>query len=120
MRGLGLRLCWRRNFNDLPARAERGRQNMLKHRPWLRGRIGSVENLIHSHLCSTKDGEATTGQLARAVYANPIFDWANNRLREKGEPLPKIKSWMYARIRLAAPTFADRLAAGEGVKAFAG
>jgi hypothetical protein len=112
------RFCWARNFNDLPARAERGRQNMLKYRPWLRGRIGSVENRIHTYLCMAKDGEATTGELARAVYCNPIFDWTRNRMREKGEPIPKLKSWQYARIRLAAPAFADRVGGGRGRKGY--
>jgi len=65
-----------------------------------------------------KDGEATTGELARAVYADPIFDWQRNRLRDKSEQIPKLRSWQYARIRLAAPTFADRVGGGRGRKGF--
>jgi hypothetical protein len=63
-----------------------------------------------------KDGEATTGELARAVYANPVFDWQRNRLRDKGEQIPKLRSWQYARIRLAAPTFADLVPGTPGAK----
>jgi hypothetical protein len=61
-----------------------------------------------------KDQEATTGELARAVYANPVFDWRNHRIRKEGEQLPKIVSWQYQRIRLAAPTFADKVGGGRG------
>jgi hypothetical protein len=71
---------------------------MRKHQPWLRGKIGYVERLIYGHLIGAKGHEASTGELARAIYQNPIFDWShgsNGRMREKGEPIPKLKSWQY-------------------------
>jgi hypothetical protein len=74
MRGLGFRLCLGRRFKDLSARAERSRRHAIKHQPWLYGRIGAVENRIHTELCMAKDGEATTGQLVSAIYQNPVFD----------------------------------------------
>jgi hypothetical protein len=91
---------------------------MRKHQPWLRGKIGYVERLIYGYLIGAKGHEASTGELARHVYQNPHFDRSRTRLRAKSEPLPPLKSWMYQRIRLSAPTFADRVGGGRGRKGF--
>jgi hypothetical protein len=58
--------------------------------------------------------EFTTGELARAIYAH---------LRKEGDPLPKLKSWMYDRVggllrrlrtALAGPPAAAAAAPGCG------
>jgi hypothetical protein len=78
-------------------------------RPWESGRIGYIETQIFREmvLCGNRENRLfTTGELARAIYAHPVWD-QNCNLREKGEELPKLKSWHYLAIRKAAPTFAD-------------
>ena len=104
----------RKPRSDSAAQSAQARETIKQSRSWERGRIGFVETKIHDALFFAPNKVLTTGQLARAVYANPIFDWKNDRLRKKGEVLPKIKSWMCHRIRLAAPTFADRVGGGPG------
>jgi len=37
---------------------------------------------------------------------DPLWD-QDFRYRDKDAPLPKLKSWQYQRVRLAAPTFCD-------------
>jgi hypothetical protein len=101
-----------RQFQDIPARSERAKATIQRVRPWELGRIGQVEDMVHQYLAFADQRELTTGELARLIYPNPL--WDRDRLRDKGEPLPKIKSWQYARIRRAAPTFADRVGGGRG------
>jgi hypothetical protein len=97
----------RNNFRDIPARSARARATALKHRPWESGRIGSIESQVSRILTGGPVGkDYTTGELARAIYADPLWD-QDFRLRKEGEPVPPIKSWMLARIRKAAAAFAD-------------
>jgi hypothetical protein len=64
-----------------------------------------------------RDKLFTTGELARAIYADPMWD-QDFRLRDKGAPPPTIKSWQYDRVRRAAPTFADRVGRSTGMGSF--
>ena len=97
----------RRNFRDSEARSARGRATALKHRLWEHGRIGSIERHVSRIMTSGPLGkDYTTGELARAIYANPAWD-QNCWPREDGEPVPPIKSWMLSRVRKAAAAFAD-------------
>jgi hypothetical protein len=98
-----LRYSLQRQFQDTPVRSA----TIRRSRPWEAGRIGNIEKLISQTMTfAERDKLFTTGELARAIYAHPVWD-QNCNLRKRGEKLPKLKSWHYLAIRKAAPTFAD-------------
>jgi hypothetical protein len=104
-----LRYGIRRDFQDIPSRSARARASISRVRPWESARIGNIETQIFREMVfggNREDRLFTTGELARAIYAHPVWD-QNFRLRGKGEKVPELKSWHYLAIRKAAPTFAD-------------
>jgi hypothetical protein len=97
-----------------PARSARARATALRHRPWESGRIGKIERHVSRKLmCADQYKLFSTGELARPVYADRTWD-QDFRLRKEGDPPPKIKSWMYDRVRRAAPNFADKAGRSTG------
>ena len=83
------------------------RRPIRRSRPGSYGRVGNIEKqILQQIMFAGPDKLFTTGELARAIYANPTWDQDFN-FRKKGEPPPKLKSWHYLAIRKAAPTFAD-------------
>jgi hypothetical protein len=89
---------------------QRGR-NLARHKPWEAGRIGRIENRVHTELICAR-GAISTGQLVRKIYCHERYD-QNFRLRNEGAGPPCAKHWMYERVRLAAATFADRVGKGR-------
>jgi hypothetical protein len=65
----------RRQFRDGPARSARAKATIRRTRPWESGRIGKIEKHISRKMTfAPKDKLFTTGELARAIYANPTWD----------------------------------------------
>ena len=92
-----------RQFQDTPDRSARARNTIRRSRPWERGRIGNIETQIFREMVfggNREDRLFTTGELARVIYANPVWD-QNCNLREKGEKLPKLRAgtiWRLGRL----------------------
>ena len=98
-----------------PEQEERQRQrgcDLAKLKPWESGRIGKIESEVHRALfwADINKTELTTGDLVREVYCNSL----SHKLYGKDGPPPKVKHWMYERVRLAAATFANRVGGGRG------
>jgi hypothetical protein len=81
-------------------------------KPWGAGRIGKIENRVHTELICARNA-ISTGELVRKIYCHERWD-QNFRLRDKGAKPARPKHWMYERVRLAAATFADRVGRGRG------
>jgi hypothetical protein len=93
-----------RHYHDYDARASRAIATLKRCRPELSGRVGKIERAI-ARITIMGDRDWTTAELAREIYAHPTWD-QDFQFRD-GKPAPKLKSWMYHRVRLAAPTFCD-------------
>ena len=83
---------------------DNSRERIRRVRPWEKGRIGCVEQRI-AHALPRDGRPISTGDLGRYVY-EPI-------VKDKNAPPFKLSSWQYARIRRAAPTFADPVGRSE-------
>jgi hypothetical protein len=122
--------------------SERARKTIIKEELWFRGRIGRLEDKIHSALSAAGGIPVSTADLARWVYFGA--EW-NMRLRGAEEPFPdyryrlptwpplmvypldkwglpdhsqppfkpKIERWMLNNIRRAARTFGKIVGKGK-------
>ena len=73
---------------------------MARLRPWESVRIGKIEKQVHRKMLFEKR-DFTTGELVRLIYCNRHWDQDFN-LRKDGDPPPKVKHWMYERVRSGA------------------
>ena len=103
---------WRQLSPEQEARQVQRGRNLARLKPWEAGRIGKIENRVHTELICARSA-ISTGELVRKIYCHERWD-QNFRLRDEGAKPPRPKHWMYERVRLAAATFADRVGRGRG------
>jgi hypothetical protein len=125
-----------RNLTDeqRKTQSELARKIIKREEPWYRGRIGKLEDKIHSALSAANGEPVTTADLVRWCYYGCRWDMYPRRAKEPfpdeayrlptypplmAYPLdewgfpdysqqpfkPKIHRWMLGNIRKAAPTF---------------
>jgi hypothetical protein len=107
----GNAFSWRQLSPEQRARQVLRGRNLARHKPWQAGRIGRIENRVHTELICAR-GAISTGQFVRKIYCHERWD-QNFNWRKGGDPPPRIEHWMYERVRLAAATFADRVGRGR-------
>jgi hypothetical protein len=122
--------------------SERARKTITKEQLWWRGRIGKLEDKLHSALSAADGIPVTTADLVRWVYYGARWDMHLRRAKEPfpddhyrlptwppimvypldkwGLPdhsqppfKPKIERWMLNNIRRAAPTFGKIVGKGK-------
>ena len=103
---------WRQLSPEQEARQVQRGRDLARHKPWEAGRIGRIENRVHTELICARSA-ISTGELVRKIYCHERWD-QNFRLRDEGARPPAPKHWMYERVRKAAGTFADPVGKGRG------
>jgi hypothetical protein len=91
---------------------QRGR-NLARLKPWQVGRIGRIERRVHTALIVAAGHTMSTADLVQMIYCNGSWD-QKFRLRDRNAEPPRLRHWMYERVRKAAATFADRAGRGRG------
>ena len=104
--------AWRQLSPEQEERQVQRGRNLAKLKPWEAGRIGKIEKQVHEKN-AVERRDFTTGELVRLIYCSRHWDQDFN-WRKDGDPSPKVKHWMYERVRKAAPTFADRVGRSTG------
>ena len=82
---------------------QRGR-DLARHKPWEAGRIGRIENRVHTELICAR-GAISTGQLVRKIYCHERYD-QNFRLRDEGAGPPRSRqprfgTWFFVTVDYA-------------------
>lgn len=89
--------------------------DLAQYKPWLRGRIGPVERAVY-HALSRASGPLSTGALVKEVYLGQ-FGRSTRMKRSLAHGIdaapPKVRRWMYLRVRIAAQTYANRIGRAE-------
>ena len=103
---------WRQLTPEQEARQVQRGRDLARLRPWEFERIGKIEKQVQRKML-LEGRDFTTGELVRLIYCSRHWD-QDFKWRKDGDPPPKVKHWMYERVRKAAPTFADRVGRSSG------
>jgi hypothetical protein len=90
---------WRQLSPEQEAKQVQRGRDLARLRPWVR--IGKIEKHVQRKMLLER-WDFTTGELVRLIYCSRHWDQDFN-LRKDGDPPPKVKHWMYERVRKSGP-----------------
>ena len=64
---------WRQLSPEQEARQVQRGRNLARHKPWEAGRIGRIENRVHTELICARSA-ISTGELVRKIYCHERWD----------------------------------------------